>query len=50
MATDKEIQEKAAEMRKEYLRKWRKNNPDKIKAAQQRYWQRKAQQMLETDK
>lgn len=34
--------EQAKEARKAYRRKWAKNNPDKIKAAQERYWEKKA--------
>ena len=26
--------------RREYQRRWRKNNPEKVKAAQERYWRR----------
>lgn len=28
-----------------YQRQWRKNNPDKVRAANDRYWQRKADEM-----
>ena len=35
--------ESEKEARKEYFRNWRKNNPDKVKAAQERFWARKAQ-------
>lgn len=27
---------------REYCRKWRKNNPEKVKAAQDRFWAKKA--------
>lgn len=37
-----EIQTKADELRREYARKWRAANPDKVKAAQERYWLKKA--------
>lgn len=30
----------------EYQKKWRKNNPEKIKAIQERYWKKKAAQMI----
>lgn len=36
--------EKALEMRREYKRNWNKANKDKVKAAQERYWQKKAEQ------
>lgn len=31
----------AARARREYHRQWRAKNPDKVKAAQQRYWARR---------
>lgn len=34
--------EKALEARRAYRREWAKNNPDKVKAAQERYWTKKA--------
>lgn len=34
----------AAEMRRAYKREWNAKNKDKVKAAQDRYWKRKAQQ------
>ena len=34
----------AREARNAYRRKWAKNNPDKVKAQQERYWARKAQE------
>ena len=37
ISTDEAIREK----KREYFRNWRKNNPDKVKAAQERYWRRK---------
>ena len=40
--TDKEIQELAKELQREYLREWRKKNPDKVKEYNQRYWRRRA--------
>lgn len=38
----KDMQELKREARREYMREWRKNNPDKLKAAQERYWLKKA--------
>lgn len=35
---------KAAEARKAYKREWAKKHPDKIRAYQQRYWNKKAEQ------
>lgn len=34
----------AAAARREYKRQWAKKNPDKIKAQQERYWSKKADQ------
>ena len=31
--------------KREYFRKWKKANPDKVKLYQERYWERKAQEM-----
>jgi len=32
----------AIEARRAYEREWRRNNPDKVKINQQKYWERKA--------
>ncbi len=37
--------DKAKEARKEYARKWRTANKDKVKAAQERYWNNKGEQI-----
>ena len=37
--------EKAKEARRAYKRKWARENPDKIKAQQERYWTKRAEQM-----
>lgn len=39
------LTEKAAELRRNYHREWQRKNPDKVKAAQDRYWMRKAEQI-----
>lgn len=36
------ITDAAREARRRYKREWCKNNPDKVRAAQERYWERKA--------
>lgn len=36
------MNDKAKEMRREYKREWNRKNKDKVKAAQERYWNRKA--------
>ena len=35
------------EARRQYQREWRKNNPDKVRAHQQRYWEKKGREFLE---
>lgn len=42
------MEEAAKELRRAYKRDWAKKNPDKVRAQQERYWARKAQQMGET--
>jgi hypothetical protein len=37
------LSKEAKEARNQYFKKWRQNNRDKVRAAQERYWQRKAQ-------
>lgn len=36
------------EARREYQRRWRQNNPDKVKAIQERYWEKKGREFLES--
>ena len=36
------MNEAAKEARRAYKRKWAKENPDKVRAAQERYWKKKA--------
>ena len=36
------MNERAREARRAYKREWNRRNPDKVKAAQERYWIRKA--------
>lgn len=43
---DNQIQDRALELRREYMRKWRKKNPDKVKTSQDRYWEKKAKEEL----
>lgn len=33
----------AKEARREYRRQWAKNNPDKVRAMQERYWEKQAE-------
>lgn len=37
--------EKAAEARRAYKRAWARANPEKVKAQQERYWSRKAEEI-----
>ena len=40
--TDTTITEAARELRRAYKREWNRRNADRVKAAQRRYWERKA--------
>lgn len=40
--SEKELQEYAVRMRREYQREWRAKNKDKVAANNRRYWERKA--------
>ena len=40
--TDEQIKELAREKQREYLREWRKRNPDKVREYNERYWRRRA--------
>ena len=42
------IKKSAAELRREYIKEWRRKNPDKVKLYNQTYWERKAE--LEREK
>ena len=37
-----DMEELKREARREYAREWRKRNPERVKATQERYWMRKA--------
>ncbi len=39
-----EYREKNRDRIREYCRVWRKNNPDKVKASQDRFWAKKARE------
>ena len=41
---DKKIQADAAEIRNQYMRDWRQRNRDKVRAANKRYWEKKAEE------
>lgn len=40
----------AAEARRAYKRNWAKNNPDKVKAQQERYWAKRAAEAEQLEK
>lgn len=40
---DEEKKKAAAEARNAYAREWRAKNPDKVRANNKRYWERKAE-------
>ena len=37
------MENKAAEARRKYMKEWRKRNRDRVKAYNERYWNRKAE-------
>ena len=41
------LSEQAIAARREYKKMWARKNPDKVKAQQERYWQRKAAQQAQ---
>ena len=45
--TNKSIEDLAKSYRNQYHNNWQKRNKDRVKKAQERYWQKKAQKALE---
>ena len=43
---NEKISEQAQEAKRKYQREWAKKNRDKVKAAQRRYWEKKALQAV----
>ena len=39
------MSDEAVQARREYAKRWREANPDKVKAAQKRYWEKKAKEL-----
>ena len=37
-----QLSDQAKQLKNEYMRNWRKNNPDKIRKYQRDYWERQA--------
>lgn len=49
--SEREIQELVREERRRYAREWRAKNPEKVKAANARYWERRVRErMLKEEK
>ena len=42
-----EIMEQLRAKQREYKREWRKQNPDKVKAANERYWRKRVMREME---
>lgn len=43
------LAEKAKELQREYNRRYRQENPEKIREIRRRYWERKAKEALEAE-
>lgn len=43
----KALNDKARKARNDYMKKWRSENKEKVKAAQQRYWEKKVKKIKE---
>ena len=41
------LKERERQRKREYHREWRKNHPESVKAAQMRYWAKKAAELRE---
>lgn len=50
MTAEKGMSPEAREARNAYLREWRKNNPNKVKAHQANYWERQAEKYEQDQK
>lgn len=50
MDNETELNKIVAEIRREQARIWRKNNKDKVKEINKRYWLKKAQKILDERK
>ena len=44
--SDKKLEELAAEERREYFRRWRAANPEKVKRNNANYWRKRAEKRL----
>lgn len=43
------VQEKAAELQRQYVREYRRRHPEKVREWNQNYWRRKAEKAAKTD-
>lgn len=48
MEKDKQSEADYKQVRREYLKKWRANNRDKVREYNKRYWQKKAEEAGES--
>ena len=46
---EKDLDKAIAEARREYFRKWRRNNPDKVRKHNESFWRKKAEQLIKED-
>lgn len=46
---DKKLEAAIQEEKREYIRRWRKNNPDKVKKQNENYWRKRAEKRLEAE-
>ena len=44
------LSEEAREAKRAYMKKWRDENKDKVRATQERYWKKKLEQMRKENK
>lgn len=45
----KDMTEEARKAQREYFRKWRRENPDKVREAKRRYWEKKAAEAAQAE-
>ena len=46
---DKKFEAAIQEEKREYFRRWRKNNPDKVKKQNENYWRKRAEKRLKDE-
>lgn len=47
---NKDIEQAIIKAKRTYAKEWREKNKDKVKAAQQRHWEKKAMELLNQEK